>query len=104
MLDDVTQKELFSLLRESVKANTTNAETTKAIAEVSKELKNSMCEMNDEFVLHNLRQEAVATEVTIIKKQLMKWVLISVVVIFTLLGGIVITKSLGLDIVDIIRS
>jgi hypothetical protein len=104
MPDNIDQKELYNLLRESVKANTTNAESTKAIAKVSAELKNSMCKMNDEFVLHNLRQEDVAKDISIIRKQLLKWVLTSVIVIYTLLGGIVITKALGLDIVNLIRS
>ena len=104
MPTNIDQKELYSLIRESVKANTTNAQTTKSMAKVTRELKKSMCQMNDNFVLHNLTQNNIGTEVTIIKKQLLKWMMICVIIIFTLLGGIIIAKALGLDVIELINS
>jgi hypothetical protein len=104
MPDDIDRKELYNLLRESVKANTTNAESTKAIADVSAELKSTMCQMNDQFVLHNLVQENISKDLAVVRQQLMKWIFICVITIFTLLGGIIISKALGLDIIELIKS
>jgi hypothetical protein len=103
MPTNIDQKELYSLIRESVKANTTNAESTKAMAEVMKKLENNMCQINDNFVLHNISQEDIKKDLAVVRKQLLKWLFMSILVIFTLLGGILIAKSLGLDIVELIN-
>jgi len=103
MPSNLDQKELYALIKESVKANTTNAETTKAVGKTMDELKSNMCQMNDNFTLHNLSQGQIQSDLAVVKKQLLKWLFISVIIIFTLLGGIVIAKELGLNVVDLIK-
>lgn len=103
MPDNLDQKELYRLIRESVKANTTNAESTKAVAEVMSKLEENMCQLNDNFTLHNLCQEEIQKDLAVVREQLLKWLFISIIIIFTLLGGIVIAKALGLDVVGLIN-
>lgn len=102
-MEDIDKKELYSLIKESVKANTTNAETTKAVGKTLQELKENMCKMNDSFTLHNLTQNDIKKEMIIVREQLLRWLFICIIVIFTLLGGIIFTKSLGLDIIELIN-
>lgn len=102
MPTNLDQKELYALIKESVKANTTNAEATKAIGKTMEELKKNMCQINDNFALHNLTQDKIQSDLAVVKKQLLKWLFISVIIIFTLLGGIVISKALGLNVVELI--
>lgn len=102
-MENIDKEELYSLIKESVKANTTNAETTKAVGITLRELKKNMCRMNDSFTLHNLSQTSIKKEMIIIRKQLLRWLFICIIVIFTLLGGIIFTKSLGLDIIELIN-
>lgn len=104
MSDFIDKKEFLSLLRESVRANTTNAESTKAAVAILENLRQNMCDINDKFVLHNLEQENIDKDIKTIKKDLLRWIKICVLVIFTLLGGILITKALGLDIVELIKN
>lgn len=99
-LDDFDRKELFNLLRESVKSSTLNAEATKTLSEVQKSMNINLCGLNDNFILH---RNATEQNISLIKNDLIKWVKYSILVIFTLLGGIVIAEALGLDIVDIIK-
>jgi len=103
MSANIDQKELYALIKESVKANTTNAETTKAVGKTMEELKKNMCQLNDNFVLHKLSQDSIQQDLAIVRKQLLRWLFVSIVIIFTLLGGIIITKALGFNVVELIK-
>ena len=98
---DLSRQEYTELMKESVRANVLNAEATKGIHELQKQLYDHMCDLNDNFVLH---RNATEQNIEFIKKDLIKWLKACIIVIFSLLGGIVILKPLGLDVVELINN
>ena len=99
--EKIEKNEYLELLKESVRANTLNAEATKGIQELQKQLNSHVCELNDNFVLH---RNATEQNIAFIKKDLIRWLKTCIIVIFSLLGGIVILKPLGLDVVELINN
>lgn len=102
-MDKIPYNEFLQLMRESVKANTTNAEATKAVQELLKNQEGNLRQLNDQFVFHCNTANDISKEVKMVKEQLLKWLKWCIIVIFTLLGGIIFAKALGLDIIELIK-
>jgi hypothetical protein len=100
IVDNVTKSELFKLIRESVKSQTINAEATNGINALLTKMEQRTCEFNDQLVFH---RNSTEENIKLIKEDLIKYVKLCLVIIFTLLGGIVITRILGLDIIKLIN-
>jgi hypothetical protein len=60
-----------------------------------------MCTVNDELAMHRNTTEE---NIKLIKDDLLKYIKIGAITIFALLGGIIITKALGFDLISLINS
>jgi|24BtaG_2_1085350.scaffolds.fasta_scaffold00346_3 hypothetical protein len=99
-LDEFDRQQLFKLLKESVKANSLNAKTNENIEGLQKKLGDNMTGLNDHFVLHRANTE---DSIKVIKDDLIKYIKRLAILVFVLLGGILVSKALGLDLVSLIK-
>lgn len=99
-----TEKELIKLIREAVKAQTTNSEVLKSMHDCMEKLEQNMCNVNDQFVLHNQATIDTGKSIGEIKSELLKWLKWAIIFIVVLLGGIPIAKLLGFDLINLINS
>jgi len=99
-----TEKEFLKLIRESVKAQTTNSEVLKSMNSYMEKLEQNMCNVNDNMALHNQTSVNIGKSLAEIKSELMKWLKWAIIFVVILLGGIPIAKLLGFDLINLINS
>ena len=68
-----------------------------SLLEVSKGLKDNMKIMNEEFILHTQQSSAIFDDVELIKKDLIKWMKVILILLFSTVGGLSIIKIVGID-------
>lgn len=104
LFDGVDKKEFYELLKRSIRAEEMNAQATENISGYLNKLTDNMTQLNDNFSLHCRLADEIKSEIDFVKKDLIKWLKMTLIIIFTLLGGIIVSKALGLDIINIITN
>lgn len=80
------------LLERSVRATEQQAQISTGLLEVSKDLRNNMKQLNDNFVLHQKNDEEVQKELGYIKLLLLKYLKWAIITLILAVGGTSIVK------------
>lgn len=102
IIDDIDRREFYDLMRRSVRATEINAQTNEMMRKYVEALNTNMQQLNDNFVLHCRLADDIKAELDFVKKDLIHWLKMTLIIIFVLLGGIIFTRALGFDVVDLI--
>lgn len=82
------------LLERSIRTQEEASNVSKSLLKVAENLQGNMAKINDNFVLHSQGQGKIASDVKIMKDDMMKWIKRLAIALFFAVGGATVFKLL----------